>query len=216
LDVARTKDALSRLRAAKTTMFGTDPHRFLLNEPLADADVLAFERQHRVHLPADYRCFLTDIGNGGAGPYYGVSRLGEMDDGSGFRQWRREGDIVGVLSEPFLLETEWNDLAGMPPAELLESDETEYFRLLDDFDDKCYWHPALMNGAIPICHEGCALRIWLVITGGQAGHLWHDGRSDRTGVKPLRLTNGAVATFSPWYNEWLEEALREARLVDAP
>jgi hypothetical protein len=99
----------------------------------------------------------------------------------------------------------------MPPDELLKRDEA-YFRRLDEFDDNYYWHASLMDGAIPICHEGCALRIWLVVTGAQAGHLWQDGRSDRTGVKPLRLLNGGAATFSLWYDEWLEEALREARL----
>jgi hypothetical protein len=210
LDAACTREALARLRAAKTSIFGADSHRFLLNPPLAEAEVLAFERQHGVRLPVEYRHFLTGIGNGGAGPYYGIFRLGERDDGFGFRRWREEKDIVGVLSEPFPLEMEWNDLAGMPPADLLESNEAEYFRLLDEFDDRYYWRPSLMNGAIPICHEGCALRIWLVVTGVQAGHLWHDGRSDRTGVKPLRLANGAAATFSFWYNEWLEEALRGA------
>jgi hypothetical protein len=130
-----------------------------------------------------------------------------MDDGFGFRQWREGDEFVGVLSEPFPLESEWNDLAGMPPAELLESDEAEYFRLLDEFDGR-YWRPSLMNGAMPICHEGCALRIWLVVTGVQAGRLWHDGRSDRTGVKPLQLPDGSAATFSLWYSEWLHSAVQ--------
>jgi hypothetical protein len=208
LDAARIKDALARLRGAKTNNFGADSHRFLLNAPLAEADILAFERQHRVRLPAEYRHFLTAIGNGGAGPYYGVFRLGEMDDGFGFRQWREGDGFIGVLSEPFALETEWNDLAGMPPGELLESNEAEYDRLMEEFDNR-YFRPSLMNGAQPICHEGCALRIWLVVTGVQAGRLWHEGRGDdHTGVKPLRLSDGSAATFSGWYNEWLERAVQ--------
>ena len=207
LDAAHIRDALARLRASQATVFGADSHQFLLNPTLAEADVLAFERLHNVLLPAEYRHFLTTIGNGGAGPYYGIFPLGEMDDNHSLAAWQEQGDVIGVISEPFSLETEWNDLAGMPPDQLLEADTAEYERQWDEFTER-YWHPSLMNGAVPICHEGCALRVWLVLTGVQAGRLWHDGRSDFTGVKPLRLADGSHATFSLWYNEWLEQALR--------
>jgi hypothetical protein len=32
--------------------------------------------KHRVTLPKEYRTFLTSLGNGGAGPFYGILRLG--------------------------------------------------------------------------------------------------------------------------------------------
>jgi hypothetical protein len=71
-----------------------------------------------------------------------------------------------------------------------------------------------MNGAIPICHAGCALRTWLVITGTQAGHLWYDKRADLDGVKPLTQNDGSPLTFDAWYEQWLEQCLREAGLDD--
>ena len=67
-----------------------------------------------------------------------------------------------------------------------------------------------MNGAMPICHKGRALRVWLVITGPESGQLWEDGRADYTGLFPLLLKDGSRATFSSWYGEWLVDALQMA------
>lgn len=206
-DAVRVRDALRRLRKAQPDVLGANSHRFQLSAPAPDADVLNFERRYGIRLPEDYRHFLTTIGNGGAGPFYGIFPLGQMDgDFDGLQPWGEDDGLVGVLSEPFPIESEWNDLSCKPREDLYESDVAEYDRKVEEFEKK-YWHSANVNGAIPICHEGCALRDWLVLTGNQAGRLWHDGRSDYTGLKPLKLADDSPATFSLWYNEWLDCAL---------
>jgi len=209
LDATHVKESLRRLAVTNTDIFGANGHHFLLNPPLAENEVLAFEQRHNVRLPADYRYFLTAIGNGGAGPFYGVFPLGEMDSGFDLKAWDAGDGFVGSLSEPFSFTDKWNDLQGRPHDELLHTDEQEYWRQVDQFDER-YFSSSLMKGAIPICHEGCALRIWLVLSGELAGYLWHDGRSDYTGIKPLLLADGSPATFSHWYGEWLENALQQA------
>ena len=212
LDAAYVSESLRYLSVANPDIFGGDGHAFQLNPPLKEAECCAFEQHHNVSLPAEYRHFLTALGNGGAGPFYGVFPLGKMDApvGGGLQTWSENDGLVGALSLPFMLADEWNDLQGMPSDELRDTDEKEFERQFDQFEER-YFNTSLVNGAIPICHKGCALRIWLVVTGGQAGHLWHDGRSDYTGITPLRLADGSLATFSLWYGEWLEEALRQAR-----
>jgi hypothetical protein len=75
-----------------------------------------------------------------------------------------------------------------------------------------YWNPAIMNGAIPICHIGCALRQWLVVNGDQKGFVWNDYRADCGGVLPVVDESGRQVTFSGWYMSWLEEAHREASM----
>ena len=144
LDAAQVRNALKRLRAAKVDIFGAENHHFLLNPALTDTDVLAFERRHRVLLPIDYRRFLTEIGNGGAGPYHGVFPLGEMDSNHGLARWQEQNGFIGLVSEPFPLETEWNDVAGIPPDGLLKSDAAEYERQWKQFEER-YWHPSLMT-----------------------------------------------------------------------
>src|SRR2546428_4907590 len=56
-------------------------------------------RRRDMKLPADYREFLLDVGNGGAA-FYGIFRLGEWDGAGGGEPW--EASIIGDPSKPFL------------------------------------------------------------------------------------------------------------------
>src|SRR5437660_10695527 len=134
LDPAQVRNALRRLFVAQPDVFGADGHHFKLNPPLSETEVIAIEHHHNVSLPVDYRNFITQIGNGGAGPYYGIFPLGQMD-GTGYTlQTWRESDLVGILAEPFSLRDPWNDLSGMPTEDPLETDECEYTRKMEAFD----------------------------------------------------------------------------------
>lgn len=217
LDTSRIIDALARLEALPSNIFGAETHGFRLNPRLSQKDALAFEQQHKIALPADYRQFLRDVGNGGAGPFYGVFPLGQIDDRTGFQRWGENDGLVGTLSEPFPFEEAWNDLSSMPSSELETEDEAEYEEQMESFEKK-YWSEALLNGAIPICHEGCALRIWLVVTGIQAGYLWEDRRSEHNGLHPVMLADGSPATFTGWYQQWLDKCVAtvDARQTSNP
>lgn len=208
LDPLLTKRAIERLRTSKVDVFGANGHGFELNPPISEFDVCVFEKRHSISLPEDYRKFITEIGNGGAGPYYGLFPMGQMDDGFELSDWREGESLVGVLSKDFQLREEWNDLSSMPNQDLLDVNQHEYDRQVEAFD-AVYWTSSLMNGAMPVCDQGCALRIWLVVTGDEAGKLWDDRRADYKGLRPLLLRSGERATFSGWYQEWLDECLKQ-------
>lgn len=208
-DDARTALQLLRQRGALDAVFGATKHRFVMNPCLSDREVTDFEITHGISLPPDYRSFLTSVGNGGAGPAYGVLKLGHMDDGHDEAPWN---DIfVGTLATPFPHTSEWNDPSGMPVFdEAWEDDperEEQYDREYATWENR-YWTTANVNGALPICHLGCALRQWLVVTGPERGTVWNDNRTDHAGLEPLQTSDRLRVTFREWYQSWLDEALK--------
>lgn len=205
MEMERIREDLGRLRkrGISPEVFGAEAHEFRLNPPLAESDVVAFEAAHRTKLPEEYRQFLLTVGNGGAGPYYGLFRLGEMDDGFSHAPWV-EGEFVGNLAAPFPHRAAWNDLSGEPDYD--DCDEEGFERSLDEFEAR-YFDSKLVDGAVPVCHRGCALRQWLVVTGPEAGNVWCDDRADRRGLYPLALPGTERVTFYEWYRGWLDEVL---------
>jgi hypothetical protein len=188
-------------------LFGASLHECKFNPPISESAARQFEEDHNIVLPQEYRHFLIRVGNGGVGPYYGIFPLGMMDgSSSAIEPWHENEGIVGTLSVPFLLTSPWNDLSSQPDPALSKTNPDEYERQLGVYD-ATYFNAHLLDGAIPICHMGCALRVWLIVTGPQAGFLWRDGRAECTGLSPMKLQNGNPANFSAWYLEWLENPL---------
>ena len=209
MDCEEVLRKLSVLQARDTSLrvFGASAHRYRLNEVASPAAIASFEDAHRVRLPNDYRDFLLRCGNGGAGPYYGLFPLGLFDGaGDGLEPWREADGFAGVLSLPFPHRERWNlpDARFTPPEELAgeAAEETWHEEL-----DKERWDPGLTNGAFPICHQGCAYRNLLIVSGPERGHIWVDGRASDEGIGPVTDPDGNRITFSTWYTSWLEAAL---------
>lgn len=204
-------DTLGRLDGDRE-IFGASFHDYQLSPCLGKTDINSVEEKYHVQLPVDYRQFLLEVGNGGAGPYYGVFRLGEQDDGWGFRPWEG-GLLMGDPAVPFPYQDNWNlpdTFWSADPQNKEWASDKDADEAYDSWDKslaKVYWAPAVMNGAIPICHCGCALRQWLVVTGPERGTVWQDDRADMNGVYPLRTKDGERSSFSSWYLTWLEDSI---------
>lgn len=61
--------------------FGADSHKYRLNQPALEETIAAFETRFSVSLPEGYRNFLLWMGDGGAGPFYGLYSLGAAEPG---------------------------------------------------------------------------------------------------------------------------------------
>jgi len=202
----RVKADLATLRAADPgfDVFGSAAHRYELLAPARDDHLAAFEAAHGIALPSAYRRFLRELGNGGAGPHYGLFPLGLWDGGGqGLEPWGEYG--AGVLREPFPHSTPWNlpDDRFMPP-DLDDVDAEEAWQTALDAE---YFDRSLVAGAFPIAHHGCAHRNLLVVTGPHRGEVWLDARASHEGIAPEVDAQGRRRTFETWYLDWLRASL---------
>lgn len=162
------------------TRFGAHRHRYRLGPALSQEDVAAFERLQGVTLPESYRRFLTEVGDGGAGPFYGLFRL----DGSDMRDLdREERETAGFLATPFPHIEAWNPHRQPSDAWM---------------DDEEYFHPRWVSGSLIIAEFGCGAFFRLVVTGPVRGRAWFDDRASDGGLTPGH-------DFGDWYLRWLDD-----------
>ena len=77
--IQRIREKFVRLkeRDRQTKTFGARQHKFSVNPPLDPDTVQKFEDTYSIELPDEYKQFLQEFGDGGAGPAYGLKTLAE-------------------------------------------------------------------------------------------------------------------------------------------
>jgi hypothetical protein len=113
--------------------------------PSSKTDLAIFEQERGVELPADYRAYLLQIANGGAGPpAYGMCRLGSLPSDYGLP--------APDLSKPFPFTKTW----------VWEDGETSTEGRQED--TQC--------GVLILGTDGCAQYWALVVNGPDRGNIW--------------------------------------------
>ena len=157
--VAR-KLRIAERRPVPRKFVGEREHHFHLGRPLGEDQVTAFEEAHGVELPAEYRAFLTRIGNGGAGPYYGLLPL-ERWAQAALEYFDDETALPpDLLSRPSPLR---DGLTGVDWIELLGGEPRPR-----PFDPR-QWHP--YQGTLAACHLGATYYALVVVSGAARGRV---------------------------------------------
>lgn len=121
---------LDKAKAADTELkqFGARHHKYELNPPASLRDIENFEWAIGISLPEDYRNFLLQAGDGGAGPFYGLFSIARVQ---GWLGWDVEPDKTPYLRPDMdlkALKTEGNNWKrGCIP---IESQGDTYFTCL--------------------------------------------------------------------------------------
>jgi hypothetical protein len=191
---------LEELRAADPSFqrFGASTHRYELNPVLKPEAVAAFEANHGIRLPEDYKEFVLTVGNGGAGPYYGIYPL--LLEGNVDHRLRERNHID--LTSPFPHVAAWDESS----MDAINWDEGER---PDDETLDAYLHPRHISGALCISQFGCGDFLLLVVNGAERGNIWFDGRGNYSGIFPEEGAGTARISFSEWYLAWLDESIKD-------
>lgn len=137
--INRILSKLEQVREHRLTCFGSEYHEFQMNPPLSENEIQLFESQQSLRLPEDYRLFLQHVGNGGAGPYYGLLPLEEWDSAT-------NSGLPDFLQRPSPLRPDMPK--GIPWEQALNCSYEELFQ-----------------GTLALVHQGCAYYALLVVTG---------------------------------------------------
>jgi len=172
-------------------MFGFKGHNMKLHPVIREIELLDLEQRYQVRFPDDYREFLLSIGNGGAGPGYGMESVQ-----SGI-SYEREVTPEDILTMPFEHKLPYNPLNDPNWSEIyaLDEDRTttdEEWELLRQY---------MTAGTVVICHEGCGYLHRLVVTGPDRGNVWMDGDVSNQGFIPMEVD------FLGWYERWQDDLL---------
>ena len=176
--------------------FGASRHKYDLNRKLSESQLIEFENKNGIQLPTEYRNFLKQIGNGGAGPYYGIEKLerGKFAD----LDYGDRGEI-NDLSKPFKFTEKWN----------LNNDrfKDENGEIRHDLKDTEYFKTDWANGMLRIANFGCGVSINLIVNGDEFGNIWADDRCNDQGILPFESKDKNRIQFLDWYEQWLDDSL---------
>lgn len=201
IQILRINKKLEKLRRKDKDFetFGSEKHQYKLNSPKTENELLEFEKTHQIKLPIGYREFLKKIGNGGAGPYYGLETLenSTLDDLDTISNKERI-----IPSKPFKFEKAWN----LDFEKLADLPEDAYFQQKEITN---YFDKELMNGALRISNFGCGVSLNLIVNGKEYGNIWADDRCNDQGIypDPYFKKSGRIQ-FLDWYEYWLNDSLK--------
>lgn len=166
-------------------VFGASTHKYELKPVLSMAEVEAFEKRHQITLPKEYVFFLTQVGNGGAGPYYGLATLEKVISS--------DEHVAAVSNEALidkaLTKEKWKRIM----------DETEED---DDLYDEAM--ARLYGGMLIVGTQGCTYDNLLLVNGSETGKMVYIDWNLDSDYGPY-LTG---MSFLDWYEQFFKEIIQ--------
>ena len=214
--IERIKNKIDRLRDNDTelTVFGSATHKYLFNSVLTIEQIEQFQADNNVELPKGFVSFLTLIGNGGAGPFYGVhsleeSRINFYDNSD------KANHQYFDLSKAFPHTKGWNVEKELEELyeKIEEANEAGDVELEEElFEQKWEMIGGKEHdfGRLNTTDYGCGIQISLIVNGQEKGNMWTDDRTNDAGLYPTtELGNKDKINFLDWYELWLDNSLTE-------
>lgn len=184
----RIKNKLGKAMRKDTafSVFGASSHKYRVYEKLTAKELADWQAKNQVTLPESYTQFLTRVGNGGAGPYYGIYSIEKATS------YTDSALTTKCVLHPGMTKEEWNHLT-----EPLINDEDISDLEYDAARDR------VLGGMLCIGTQGCEYDMYLVIEGKHRGKIVYT--SDFYPDRPFFFVY--EDNFLDWYERWLDEII---------
>jgi len=181
---------------SKYEQFGASKHRYRLNSPIRASFVRSVEKRYGFTLPEDYFCFITEVGDGGAGPDYGIDSFTEFlkkgKDAYAERFWE---EYRNSLAKPFM------------PRKMAADEVKEYAiatrEAYDRNPDRYYIYEKSepydlcdTDGFYVLGTHGCQWDFGLILSGDRRGQVFD---TDNEGAYAF-----VAGSFEEFYQNWLD------------
>lgn len=178
----------------KYTLFGAMKHKYALNPPVDKSLVENAEERYGFAFPRDYVEFITEIGDGGAGPDYGIDPftefISESNTMNGYAEAYRKSLAVPFAPRKMLSE-EVEEYA-ITTREYYEEAPEKFFVNQKDNDD----YDWATDGFYVLGTHGCQWDFALVTAGERRGQVFD---TDNEGACAF-----VAGSFEEFYGNWLE------------
>ena len=197
--IEEVKFWVSKAREAdpELKLFGASKHKYQFAAPVSLTEVRAFEQKHDIKLPENYVRVLTELGNGGAGPYYGLYPLDKILN-TFVDVWEMPEPVTGkdeTFIDDSLTPEKWSEMNRL-------MDEAEDDAAYDLLLEKC------MANAVMICDQGCTYESMMMCSGSANGKIFNIEWSEvwKHGPKPTHMT------FEEWYLGYFREVAAKNKI----
>lgn len=226
LDIPRIEVVLRQARRwdMDFPLFGSHSHAHLFRPPLPEEDAAAWEELMEVRLPEDYRRYLTCLGNGGAGPAYGLApfrcplrdyfrepAVFSDDQAERFNELARRWYVYFQENEDQL----YDDYCAETPEErrmgFRDWDEARY-----RFIENTVAHFLFKSGQLFIANQGCSQDIYLLLSGTHRGFchgnsqeydysypFWYQSADHRDAITWPRYRE-VLTTFEDYFMDYID------------
>lgn len=180
-------------------MFGVSEHQYRLGAPVDLTFVRSIEEKYHFRFPEDYVQFITEVGDGGAGPGYGLYPFSyyctEAESAKEANAREKYLHRLGRELRLLPIEPEWLEDFCISQEDYRKNPE-KYFRgSRGSFD----WHKGILYGPYGFFHlgtYGCWRDFGLITAGERCGQVFIH---DTEGAFELETNS-----FQAFYQNWLD------------
>lgn len=152
-----------------------EKHRYEFNPVAAASEVRAFESRHNIRLPKAYTEFLTQVGNGGAGPGNGLYSLEELEFHNFYLNLERDIHYSFAKEEANYDMICYRNIDKPVLSGLYLTQEKfariDIFKYVDRYDEYIETHKGHYDGALKILDSFDNCNIMLICGGDMCGEI---------------------------------------------